>query len=716
MMIAAAVSTLIFTAVGTAAGLTYGLLFGRFFAAAFFPCLLAGGFAAYHVFYRLKRSGFGAPLRPGAADILCFILFGLFCVAVFGGVYFEREGSIFAGNKIFYGSLSGPLSLIFHFLHDSFSASPTSVMGGSGPQPAFGTEFFLALLAKTGLPLYGLLPLAGILFGLLLVFALLLWGRRFTLAGFFFAGGLAGYRVISEYKLLDFEASQFWQNLFLTVFLRYWGFWYALPAGLFLLLSWRKRLLEGAEGLPISAEALLLGLMPLFDVPTFLALFWIYMVWSLFGRRAERLLSFYFVTLGLALPSLYLSTGHFTGSSVQWLDPAWLTGGGDPFSFLAVNFGIGFPMAIITAALAVRRKDRAALLTVMAAFSLILFCLFIRQDSARRDALPLAMWAYLLLLPLINRYLIRPLWFYPRFGIVFLFCFSGIVSTVFFIRNDWKPAELIGRSRAAEVCHEVRSLADDAGFATAPVPYPPLLFCGRKIASGFLSDGTGSSTSNSEAYRLGRLMKGEAGWEKVAREKDVRYLFWGPDEIKTFPDSNRPWESEKLKVAQGEWGKIYDLDEDSPFAQSGEWAAPLNGGEGLTARYYREPSLKGTVEKTFVVRGVDFSRRGTGRELTDAFGVIFDGLLYVPIKGDTEFYLASDDGSELTIDGRKVVEQLKKHPLRVRSGRISLEAGWHPVSVRYFNSTGDAALRLWWKLPGRDEEKMPSGNFRIQTR
>jgi len=39
----------------------------------------------------------------------------------------------------------------------------------------------------------------------------------------------------------------------------------------------------------------------------------------------------------------------------------------------------------------------------------------------------------------------------------------------------------------------------------------------------------------------------------------ARYLFWGGGERQAYAESTRPWEKEAVRIAQGEWGEIYDL-------------------------------------------------------------------------------------------------------------------------------------------------------------
>ena len=54
-------------------------------------------------------------------------------------------------------------------------------------------------------------------------------------------------------------------------------------------------------------------------------------------------------------------------------------------------------------------------------------------------------------------------------------------------------------------------------------------------------------------------MNSEDGWQKMAKELGVDYLFWGPFEETNYPDSEKQWEQTCPLVAQGAWGRLYDL-------------------------------------------------------------------------------------------------------------------------------------------------------------
>ncbi|MBM3310627.1 MAG: hypothetical protein FJY80_03865 [Candidatus Aminicenantes bacterium] len=97
------------------------------------------------------------------------------------------------------------------------------------------------------------------------------------------------------------------------------------------------------------------------------------------------------------------------------------------------------------------------------------------------------------------------------------------------------------------------------------------------------------------------------------------------------------------------------------------------------------------------------------RKAEENYGFEFDGYLQVPADGVYAFFLSSDDGSRLEIDGEVVVDNDGLHGLTERRGLAALAAGLHPFRVRYFNRTGDDGLSVSWKGPGFSKTPLPDG-------
>jgi hypothetical protein len=89
---------------------------------------------------------------------------------------------------------------------------------------------------------------------------------------------------------------------------------------------------------------------------------------------------------------------------------------------------------------------------------------------------------------------------------------------------------------------------------------------------------------------------------------------------------------------------------------------------------------------------------GSGR--TDSFGVVFEGWVLAPTEGNYTFSLTSDAGSQLFIDGFKVIDHDGIHNFVEKTGTVYLKAGHHSVRVNFFEYLGACGLQLKWATPG----------------
>jgi len=66
------------------------------------------------------------------------------------------------------------------------------------------------------------------------------------------------------------------------------------------------------------------------------------------------------------------------------------------------------------------------------------------------------------------------------------------------------------------------------------------------------------------------------------------------------------------------------------------------------------------------------------------FAIDYKGKIYLPQDRKFTFYLLSDDGARLVIDGKTVIDNDGIHPPVEKSGSVSLKKGFHTVEVQYF--------------------------------
>jgi len=85
----------------------------------------------------------------------------------------------------------------------------------------------------------------------------------------------------------------------------------------------------------------------------------------------------------------------------------------------------------------------------------------------------------------------------------------------------------------------------------------------------------------------------------------------------------------------------------------------------------------------------------------ELYGVVFTGLIRLE-AGTYQFAMNSNDGSRVTLDKRRILDDPEPHPTQLKiSGPVAIAAsGWYPILVQYFQRRGGAALELFWQPPG----------------
>ena len=573
--------------------------------------VIAGAGAAWHV-HRRERSGQAArrrQLSPWAwALILVFALFALrsFCWLVYVDV---DHAKLAIGSQDNLGDISLHMQMAQYFANGAtwWPAHPEAAGYSLRYYP--GIDLFQSLLMLVGADNLHVLVWMGLVGSAATLLALFRWGGSFTVAGFLFSGGLAGFQFFRAFKIEDYQHALAWKSLPLTIFVTQRPFLFALPAGLLLLLHWRQkffydpppalrpakniapgdppRLATGPGVLPFWVEALLYAGMPLFHLFAFvflsLLLGWWFVVY--FGRTALRwhLLKLVGVALVPAAFLISLMTGNFSAThGVLHLQWAWMNHDPNPannlpfvvfwvwsFGFFALLAPALWTVCARDLALATRdglpraghdREEDADAAFVLPAGVLFVLASVVMVASWDWDNTKLMIWAYLIFLPFLWRRWLRPLAAPIRWPLCALLFFSGAVCLAGGLSKRHIGYGLIPRAELDGVVVATDPLPVAGRFAAAPDYNHPLVYCGRSMAIGY----EGHLASQSIDYKklsddLDALMLGELDWTQAAQRLGVRYLFWGPREEQKWPQSTKPWERQSAPLARGDWGAIYDL-------------------------------------------------------------------------------------------------------------------------------------------------------------
>lgn len=486
-----------------------------------------------------------------------------------------------------------------------------------------GTDLFNAVLVKIGCDLPRSLIWAGLIGSLASFFALWRWGGSFTVAGFLFNGGLAGFQLLQTGQFLDYQGVPLiaWKSLPLAMFVTQRGLLYALPAGLLLLYQWRAKYFANQSRadhidrralLPLWLEVSLYASMPLFHIHTFMALSIVAAIIFAIGDNVARKQLGLLVGIAL-LPATFFVwtiTDHFTARSLLEWQPGWVQkdpemgGFSEPLqlfgleiaiprwlNFWLLNFGMTMPLLLVLvgavchrlwrsisasrsvadgnavagpspfrSALQLLRSDPALAFITPAVF-LFIFALIVKTAPWEWDNIKLIIWAYLILLPFLWSELIAR-WPIPiRIMLCAVLFASGFVSLFGGLIGSTNGYFVADRAELDSVGSAMRNVPVTARFATFPTYNHPILLQGRRVVLGYPGHlWTQGIDYRSTEEKLTALMQGAPDWKENARQLGAHYLFWGREEKTRYAASTRPWEREAKLVQSGFWGAIYDLE------------------------------------------------------------------------------------------------------------------------------------------------------------
>ncbi len=132
---------------------------------------------------------------------------------------------------------------------------------------------------------------------------------------------------------------------------------------------------------------------------------------------------------------------------------------------------------------------------------------------------------------------------------------------------------------------------------------------------------------------------------------------------------------------------------------------------GLRAIYYAGPDWRddrGGARVTDPELSTAVLKRRRPDFAARPFSVEWQGFVVIPRRATFTWRTVSDDGSWVFVDGREVVANGGIHPATTAEGSIQLDAGLHPIFIRYFQAGGDCAFELTWSRDGGPFEPLPS--------
>ena len=171
------------------------------------------------------------------------------------------------------------------------------------------------------------------------------------------------------------------------------------------------------------------------------------------------------------------------------------------------------------------------------------------------------LWSFLIIVPILWDVVIAR-WKMPaRAATCALLFFSGFLSLFGGINETHRGYSIIRLATLDAVAQAVRKIPVTEPFAAQPNYNHPLLLCGRKTVMGY----EGHLASHGIRYAdtaadLDALMLGFPDWRLRAARLGVRYLYYGPGERETWPNSYESWRLSATVIASGDWGQLLDLE------------------------------------------------------------------------------------------------------------------------------------------------------------
>jgi hypothetical protein len=486
-----------------------------------------------------------------------------------------------------------------------------------------GIDFFNSLLVLQHIDLIRALVWTGLLGSLAIFYGFYRWGGAFGVAGFLFNGGLAGFEFFKKFHFADYQAAKIaWKSIPLAMVVTQRGLLYAIPAGLLLLLHWRRKYYPSVAAeaagarrglLPWWVEWSLYATMPFFHVHTFLALSIVLAFWLLIGTWEMRKQIAILLAAAVAPATwiVWMITDRFQAKSILAWAPGWLQS--DPgfavpalqfwfvkipsaLGFWIYNFGPMLPAMIALFAVVCWRtwknsafaqraqgaeegvggadageastprsgedsfKFSSAFAFVIPAAGIFLLAVFVKTAPWGWDNTKLLIWAYFICLPFLWSELIAK-WHWPLRAIACVLLFaSGFVSLLGGLAGS-AGFDLADRTELEAVATVVHKLPIKDRFAAFPTYNHPLLMNGRKVVLGYPGHlWTQGFDYGPIEQQLKGLMLGAPDWRERARALHTRYIFWGREEKRAYAASSQPWRGKAAIVAKGFWGTIYDLD------------------------------------------------------------------------------------------------------------------------------------------------------------
>ena len=137
-------------------------------------------------------------------------------------------------------------------------------------------------------------------------------------------------------------------------------------------------------------------------------------------------------------------------------------------------------------------------------------------------------------------------------------------------------------------------------------------------------------------------------------------------------------------------------------------------GTGLTAQFFNNKTLAGSPVVTRVDATVDFTwpAAPTTGVTPDNFSARWSGKIQSDYSQVFTFYVKSDDGERLYVNGNLVTNDFVDHASRERSGTVSMVAGQqYDIVLEFYDACCAADVKLSWSSASVSKQVVPQLNL-----
>lgn len=310
---------------------------------------------------RALATGRGPSLLPEeSVERAWFLLLLLGCGFSFFYLFYEARGAYWTRNPNNLGDLPMHIHFIRYFARGGTLADSHPLLAGAPFKYPAAIDLWDAGWSALGVPLRLHLFLTGAVCTVLTLGLLRTWSGWWGVLGFVMSGGFSSQGLGGGWGPAGDLA---WKNLFLAVWVTQRGFLFALPAGVYLLLTHRRWTLgERAVSTRERATlALLWGALPYFHLHSFLIVSFFLFAQCL-DRRDFRLFRVLAWALPLTLIPIARTLGEARGA-VHW-SGSWMAKPGAELLFWIKNFALWLlvPVALWLAWALARARSAPVLL------------------------------------------------------------------------------------------------------------------------------------------------------------------------------------------------------------------------------------------------------------------------------------------------------------------------------------------------------------------